>query len=133
MSVPVPYPENVELAAATVVVIRENEFRRRGYFDLIDLLADQPGFDISRLFASTYANVYQRGFRQENTERTLVMIDGDGKAERIGEALLQRERIGVLASRRARLAPLRWLFRCQLPEQWQDLVQRLLQRRRYIS
>ena len=25
---------------------------------------------------TTYANVYQRGFRQENTERTLVMIDG---------------------------------------------------------
>ena len=69
-------PEDVDLAAATVIVIKESEFSARGYLDIIDLLSDQPGFDISRIYSATYANVYQRGFRQENTERTLVMIDG---------------------------------------------------------
>jgi outer membrane receptor for ferrienterochelin and colicins len=69
-------PEDVDLAAATVIVIKESEFATRGYLDIVDLLSDQPGFDISRLYSSTYANVYQRGFRQENTERTLLLIDG---------------------------------------------------------
>ncbi len=69
-------PEDVDLAAATVVVVKESEYSTRGYLDIIDLLSDQPGFDISRIYSATYANVYQRGFRQENTERTLVMIDG---------------------------------------------------------
>jgi outer membrane receptor protein involved in Fe transport len=69
-------PEDVDLVAATVLVIKESDFSKRGYLDIIDLLSDQPGFDISRIYSATYANVYQRGFRQENTERTLVMIDG---------------------------------------------------------
>ena len=69
-------PENVDLATATIIVIKESEFKTRGYSDIIDLLSDQPGFDISRLFSLTYANAFQRGFRQENTERTLLMIDG---------------------------------------------------------
>lgn len=69
-------PEDADLAAATVIVIKESEFATRGYLDIVDLLADQPGFDISRLYSATYANAYQRGFRQENTERTLLMIDG---------------------------------------------------------
>ena len=63
-------PEDVDLAAATVIVIKESEFSTRGYLDIIDLLSDQPGFDISRIYSVTYANIYQRGFRQENTERT---------------------------------------------------------------
>lgn len=68
--------EDVDLAAATVVVIKAEEFANRGYNDLIDLLSDQPGFDISKIQSAFYANVYQRGFRQENTERTLLLIDG---------------------------------------------------------
>jgi outer membrane receptor protein involved in Fe transport len=68
--------EDVDLAAATVIVIKESEFSTRGYNDLIDLLSDQPGFDISKIQSAFYANVFQRGFRQENTERTLFMIDG---------------------------------------------------------
>lgn len=69
-------PEDIEVAPASVLVIREEDFNKRGYLDIIDLLNDVPGFDISKIFATTYANVYQRGFRQDNTERTLVMIDG---------------------------------------------------------
>lgn len=68
--------EDINLAAATVIVIKESDFKTRGYTDIIDLLSDQPGFDISKINAVTYANVYQRGFRQENTERTLFLIDG---------------------------------------------------------
>lgn len=68
--------EDVDLAAATVVVIKAEEFENRGYNDLIDLLSDQPGFDISKIQSAFYANVFQRGFRQENTERTLLLIDG---------------------------------------------------------
>jgi outer membrane receptor protein involved in Fe transport len=69
-------PEDMDLAAATLVVIKESEFVTRGYTDIVDLLSDLPGFDISRIYAANYANVYQRGFRQENTERTLLLIDG---------------------------------------------------------
>jgi outer membrane receptor for ferrienterochelin and colicins len=69
-------PEDIEVAPASVLVIKEEDFNKRGYLDIIDLLNDVPGFDISKIFATTYANVYQRGFRQDNTERTLVMIDG---------------------------------------------------------
>lgn len=68
--------EDVDLAAATVIVIKESEFSTRGYNDLIDLLSDLPGFDISKIQSAFYANVFQRGFRQENTERTLLLIDG---------------------------------------------------------
>ena len=69
-------PENIDLASATVIVIKESDFVKRGYNDLIALLADQPGFDISRTFSGKYAHVYQRGLREENTEKTLLMIDG---------------------------------------------------------
>ena len=69
-------PEDVDFAAATVIVIKENEFNTRGYNDLIDLLSDLPGFDISKIQSAFYANIFQRGFRQENTERTLLLIDG---------------------------------------------------------
>jgi len=63
-------------APATVTVITEDQIRDRGYADLIDLLQDLPGFDVSKIYGVTYANIYQRGFRQNNTERTLFLIDG---------------------------------------------------------
>jgi outer membrane receptor protein involved in Fe transport len=68
--------ENVLKTPATVVVVSGDEIRTRGYTDLVELLADVPGFDISRHFGANYANIYQRGFRQNNTERTLFLIDG---------------------------------------------------------
>ena len=68
--------EDLNTAPATVKLINQEEIMDRGYIDLIDLLSDLPGFDISKIFSVTYANVYQMGFRQENTERTLFMIDG---------------------------------------------------------
>jgi outer membrane receptor for ferrienterochelin and colicins len=68
--------EDLNTAPATVKLISKEEIMDRGYIDLVDLLNDLPGFDISKIFAVTYANIYQMGFRQENTERTLFMIDG---------------------------------------------------------
>lgn len=68
--------ERPEESPATVYVISEEEIRRRGYNDLIELLKDQAGFDIINLYGATYANIYQRGYRSTNTERTLLLIDG---------------------------------------------------------
>jgi outer membrane receptor for ferrienterochelin and colicin len=68
--------EDIETAPAPVILITREEILRRGYVDIIDILQDLPGFEISKIFSATYANVFQLGFRQENTERTLLMIDG---------------------------------------------------------
>ena len=68
--------EDLNTAPATVKLISQEEIMDRGYIDLVDLLSDLPGFDISKTFSVTYANIYQMGFRQENSERTLFMVDG---------------------------------------------------------
>ena len=69
-------PEDIETAPAVVEIIEAKDIVARGYVDLIDLLSDIPGFEISKTHAINYANVYQLGYRQQNTERTLFMIDG---------------------------------------------------------
>lgn len=68
--------ESIYEAPATIVVITRDEIRKRGYNDLIELLKDVPGFDLSMFYGPEYANVYQRGFRQNNTEKTLLLFDG---------------------------------------------------------
>ncbi len=68
--------ENIDEVPATIVVITRQQIRERGYQDLVELLKDVPGFDLSMFYGSEYANIYQRGFRQNNTEKTLLLIDG---------------------------------------------------------
>jgi len=68
--------ESALKAPQTVIVITAEELRRRGYSDLEQLFHDLPGFDISRGNGTQYSQVYQRGYRSNNTERTLFMIDG---------------------------------------------------------
>lgn len=68
--------EDLNTAPATVKLVTHDEIMDRGYKDLVDLLSDLPGFDISKTYSVLYANINQLGFRQENTERTLFMIDG---------------------------------------------------------
>ena len=68
--------EDLNKAPATVKLVTHEEIMDRGYKDLVDLLSDLPGFDISKTYSVLYANINQLGFRQENTERTLFMIDG---------------------------------------------------------
>jgi outer membrane receptor for ferrienterochelin and colicin len=69
-------PEGLNTAPATVKLVTHEEIMDRGYKDIVDLLSDMPGFDISKTFSTLYANINQLGFRQENTERTLFMVDG---------------------------------------------------------
>ena len=68
--------EELRLAPATINVITAQEMIERGYNDIIDVLKDVPGFDISIYYGILYANVYQRGFRTNNTETILFLVDG---------------------------------------------------------
>ena len=68
--------ESLREAPATVEVLDSHEIRRRGYVDLEALLHDLPGFDISRGNGTAYSNIYQRGFRSNATDRTLLLVDG---------------------------------------------------------
>jgi outer membrane receptor for ferrienterochelin and colicins len=69
--------EKIELAPATIQVITEEDIKRRGYLDITQIFYDLPGFDVSRTFGTSYATVYQRGYRTSAlTERMLFMIDG---------------------------------------------------------
>ncbi len=68
--------ENALEAPQTIIVITADEIRRRGYTDLEQLFHDLPGFDISRGNGTQYSQIYQRGYRSKNTERTAFMIDG---------------------------------------------------------
>ncbi|HSS50864.1 MAG TPA: TonB-dependent receptor [Thermoanaerobaculia bacterium] len=69
-------PESLREAPATVEVITAEEIQRRGYLDLEQLLHDLPGFDVSRDNGEIYSSFYQRGFRSNNVDRNLLMVDG---------------------------------------------------------
>ena len=68
--------ESLYEAPATVLLITEEEIEQRGYHDLEALLHDLPGFDISQSNGILYSNIYQRGYRSVNTDRTLILVDG---------------------------------------------------------
>ena len=69
-------PEDLETAPAVVEIIEAKDIIARGYSDLIDLLSDVAGFEISKTYSLNFASIYQLGYRQETTEKTLFMIDG---------------------------------------------------------
>ncbi len=69
-------PEQLLKTPQTVIVITSEQIKRRGYTDLEQLFHDLPGFDISRGNGTQYSQIYQRGYRTKNTEKTLLMIDG---------------------------------------------------------
>lgn len=68
--------EDIRTAPASVELITREDILNRGYVDIVDAISNIPGFHISRVMAVNYANIYQLGFRQENSERTLLMVDG---------------------------------------------------------
>jgi outer membrane receptor protein involved in Fe transport len=68
--------ESLVEAPATVIVVTGAEIDRRGYIDLEAVLHDLPGFDFSKRAGPSYANIYQRGYRSIETNRTLILIDG---------------------------------------------------------
>lgn len=68
--------EGHRTAPAMVEVITADEIRRRGYSDLEQLLHDLSGMDISRGNGTNYSTFYMRGYRSNNPDRTLLLIDG---------------------------------------------------------
>jgi outer membrane receptor for ferrienterochelin and colicins len=74
-------PESIRETPSTVMVITEDDIKQRGYIDLEAMFSDLPGFDVSRIYGTTYSNIYQRGYRSNNTDRTLFMIDGVEESE----------------------------------------------------
>ena len=69
-------PESLREAPATVTLITAEEIQRRGYRDLDALFDDLSGFNISRSNGVTYSNIYTRGYRSDETNRTMFLIDG---------------------------------------------------------
>jgi outer membrane cobalamin receptor len=69
-------PEDLETAPAAVEIIEAKDIVARGYVDLVDLLSDVAGFEISKTYGFNFANIFQLGYRQDSTEKTLLMIDG---------------------------------------------------------
>ena len=57
-------------------MITGDDIRRRGYLDIEAVLHDLPGFDFSKRAGASYSNIYQRGYRSLETNRTLLMVVG---------------------------------------------------------
>lgn len=68
--------ESLREAPATVVVVTGDEIRRRGYLDLEDLLHDLPGFDPLRSNGEVYSYLNLRGYRSDESDRLLFLVDG---------------------------------------------------------
>jgi iron complex outermembrane receptor protein len=68
--------ESLSDAPAAMVVIEESDFKKRGYTNLVEVLADLPGFDSVVSGGSTHLTFYQRGYRTPVSSRTLFMING---------------------------------------------------------
>ena len=60
--------ENILETPQTVIVITKEQIKCRAYVDLEQLFHDLPGFDISRGNGTQYSQIYQRGYRSNNTE-----------------------------------------------------------------
>lgn len=70
------FKESLGEAPATVILVTEDEIVDRGYNDIEALLHDLPAFDITRSVGLTYSHIYQRGYRSDNTNRMLFVVDG---------------------------------------------------------
>ncbi len=63
-------------APASMVVITAKQIKQRAYHNIVEVLQDVPGFDVTILNGPMYANSYQRGYRLPFMSRTLFMING---------------------------------------------------------
>lgn len=68
--------EKIELAPATIEIITEEEIVMRGYRSLEELFHDISGFNITSTKGEQYTLLYQRGYRSDLGDRTLVLING---------------------------------------------------------
>ena len=67
--------ENKQLAAAAITVLTAEDIRRGGFTSVPEALRMVPGVEVARIDASRWA-ISIRGFRQEFSNKLLVMIDG---------------------------------------------------------
>ncbi|SFC98483.1 TonB-dependent receptor plug domain-containing protein [Pseudoalteromonas denitrificans] len=68
--------ESLRDAAASMIVITEQDIHDRAYTDLSQILTDLPGFDNIKSYGHDRVISYQRGYRTPTTQRTLFMING---------------------------------------------------------
>ncbi|MBK1879574.1 TonB-dependent receptor plug domain-containing protein [Pelagicoccus mobilis] len=61
---------------ASMVVLTREDFKRRGYDSLDDMLFGLPGFDVIRTAGTVETVAYQRGYRTPWTQRTLLLVNG---------------------------------------------------------
>lgn len=67
--------ESKQLAAAAITVLTSEDIRRGGFTSVPEALRMVPGVEVARIDASRWA-ISIRGFRQEFSNKLLVMIDG---------------------------------------------------------
>lgn len=71
------FEESISETPATILVIKEEDIKNRGYTNLNDVFMDIPGFDISAPHGDIIQLAYARGNRTGSySERTMLMIDG---------------------------------------------------------
>ena len=63
-------------APASMIVLTNQDFKRRGYDSLDDMLFGLPGFDVIRAAGTVETVAYQRGYRTPWTQRTLLLVNG---------------------------------------------------------
>jgi iron complex outermembrane receptor protein len=68
--------ESLTNAPGSIVVITALDIRQRGYTSIDEVFDDLPGFDVVRARGTSYATVYQRGYRTPFTQRILFLVDG---------------------------------------------------------
>jgi iron complex outermembrane receptor protein len=69
------HDEQLRSTAAAVYVITQDEIRRSGVTDIVDLFRMVPGMDVAQLTANTWA-VSARGFNTQYATKMLVLVDG---------------------------------------------------------
>jgi outer membrane receptor for ferrienterochelin and colicins len=68
--------EKLSEAPATTIVIGKKQIEERGYKDLLEVLQELPGIDMSVAFGDTYFKDYWRGYRNTIGSAFLFLIDG---------------------------------------------------------
>lgn len=68
--------EKLSEAPATMIVVTRDDFEKRGYTQLSEILDDLPGMEVVRPFGDTHLKDYWRGYRNTIGEPFLVMVDG---------------------------------------------------------
>ena len=63
-------------APAWVITLTQEDFAKRGYFELSDILDDLPSMDVIRTYGDPYFKNYWRGYRKLLGSPYLLMIDG---------------------------------------------------------